>query len=339
LGGGADPTANKDGVADTKDIKELEKKNKEVRELSTKFPEAQDCKALVEQLEAQLLEARPPTTVQTSALQKELEDCEQAIEDAEKKVEQEKDRITKQLQEVRKQQVQICTTILQKEARAKAIVAQLAERAAAAPAATSAPAPAQSAPQMQIAHVPAFLSNTKAELDVACATGALLTDPTKQKLKRLSDNWNLFEEIGALLVDARTAVNNEISYAAGVTSTDMPPTPGLALSGFGPQQAAGAVGQQQPTHHAVLEPPVPPPLLVPKGFVNSVPPTDSDDLFDLDGNDDLMSEKAGGGALARECMWEDKIDSFQEVMALARASAAQTQAADEASAAGGEKKP
>ena len=102
--------------------------------------------------------------------------------------------------------------------------------------------------------------------------------------------------------------------------------------------APSAHGQQQPTHH-VLEPPVPPPLLVPKGFANSVPPTDSDDLFDLDGNDDLMSEKAGGGALARECMWEDKIDSFQEVMALARASAAQTQAADEASAAGGEKKP
>ena len=207
--------------------------------------------------------------MQTSELQKELEDIEEAIKEAEKKDSQKRDWLAKKLEEVRKQRVAICHGILQKQARAKVIAGQLAERAAAAPATASAPVAAQVAQQLQLAQVPAFLSNTKSELDVACASGASLSDPTKQKLNRLSDNWNLFEEIGALLVDARTAVNNELSYAAGVVSTDMPPSQVQIASGFSPERTTSAVGQQQSTQHALLEPPVP--LPVPKGFVNTVP--------------------------------------------------------------------
>jgi len=162
---------------------------------------------------------------------------------------------------------------LQKQARAKAIVEQLAERAAAAPATASTPVPTQVGQQLQIAQVPAFLSNIKAELDVACASGTSPTDPAKQKLKRLSENWILFEEIGTLLVDARTAVNNELSYAAGVVSTDMPPSQVQIASGFSPERTTSAVGQQQSAQHALLEPPVP--LPVPKGFVNTVPQPDT----------------------------------------------------------------
>ena len=65
---------------DNKDIKELERRIKEAKDFAAKFPEI-NCQNAVEKLEAQLLEARPPKTVQTSELQKELEDIEKAIED------------------------------------------------------------------------------------------------------------------------------------------------------------------------------------------------------------------------------------------------------------------
>ena len=108
-----------DNATDTKDIKELEKKLKDANEFSAKFPEEQGCEKLAEKLEAQLLEARPQKAVQTSELQKELEDIEKAIEDVEKKDSQKRDWLAKKLEEVRKQRGAICTGILQKQARVK----------------------------------------------------------------------------------------------------------------------------------------------------------------------------------------------------------------------------
>ena len=207
-------------------------------------------------MEAQLLEARQPKAVQTSELQKELEGIEKAIEDAENIDSQKRDWLAKQLEEVHKQRIDICAGILEKQARAKVIVEQLAERAFAAPAAASAPVAVQVAPQLQVAQVSAFLSSTKAELDVTCASGAALSGPTKQMLKQLSGNWSFFEEVGALLVSTRTAVNNEVSYAAGVVSTDMPPTQTEIANGLFPERTPNAVGQQ----HSLLEPPVPLPM-------------------------------------------------------------------------------
>ena len=182
--GGAGNAVDKGGdVADTKAVKELENKLRDAKAFAAKFPGERSCPEMVAKFEAQLLEARPPKAVQTSELQKELEDCEVAIKEAKEKDEKKKQFLTKKMEEVAKQRNAICLGIMEKEARIKVITAQLAERAPAAPAAANAQAPAQVAPQLQIAAVPAFLSSTKAELDVTCANGgALLSDPTKNML-------------------------------------------------------------------------------------------------------------------------------------------------------------
>ena len=153
-----------------------------------------------------------------------MEDIEKETEEAEKKDEQKREWIAKQLEEVRKQRIAICTGILEKQARAKVIAEQLAERASTALAATILPVAEQAAPQLQLTQVPAFLSQQKAELDITCSSGTALSDPTKEMLKQLSDQWSFFEKVGALLVSARTAVNAEVNYAAGLVSTDMPPS-------------------------------------------------------------------------------------------------------------------
>ena len=84
-----------------------------------------------------------------------------AIKEAEKKDSQKRDWLAKKLEEVRKQRVAICHGILQKQARAKVIAGQLAERAAAALAIANTPVPTQVGQQLRIAQVPSFPSNTK----------------------------------------------------------------------------------------------------------------------------------------------------------------------------------
>ena len=266
------------------------------------------------------MEARPPKAVQTGELQKELEDIEKEIEEAEKKDEQKREWIAKKFEEVRKQRIAICTGILETQARANVIAEQLAERASTAPAATISPAPEQAAPQLQLTQVPAFLSQQKAELDSTCSSGTQLSDPTKEMLKQLSDQWSFFEKVGALLVSAQTAVNAEVNYAAGFVSTDMPPSQLDIASGCSLERTTSAVGQQPPTQHTLLEPPVP--LPVPKGFANTVPPPiDERELFEVGDRDEEMDNDAQGKA-----DWDSQIDSFQTVMAMARASATQAQA-------------
>ena len=101
----------------------------------------------------------------------------------------------------------------------------------------------------------------------------------------------------------------------------MPPSQIQIASGFSPERTTNGIGQQTPTQHPVLEPPLP--LPVPKGFANTVPiPNVDDEFFD----DENAAEMADGANEKSE--WDDKIDSFQTVMAMARASAAQTQVTD-----------
>ena len=137
----------------------------------------------------------------------------------------------------------------------------------------------------------------------------------------------MFEKLSALLVATKTAVTNELSYAHGVVSTQMPPTP---------------VGQQQPAPHALVEQNAPHALPVPKGFCNAVPTDDADEFGDPDADDFMFEDEkaaaeAGGGALAQEWVGEFKVDSLEKLLAMAAASNAQTQVASEASAASGEK--
>ena len=296
--------------------------------MAAKYPDERSWAEMVAKFEGQLLEARPPKAVQTSELQKQLEDCENAIVEAEAKDAKKQEFLTKKYQEVTKQRLAIAQDILQNRARIKVIAAQLAERALAAPVAPCAQVPQQLAPQLQITAVPSFLANTKTEMDVACGNGALLSDPTKADLKKLSDHWGLYEEISALLVKTKSAVTNELNYAHGVASTQMPPGPGE---------------QQQLAPQALLEQNAPPALPVPKGFANTVPQVVADEFLDLDADDFMFEDEkaaaeAGGWAPAQSQVFAElKIDSLQKLLAMAEASNAQTRDADQASAASGEK--
>ena len=326
-GGGGHAVGKSDDAADPKAVKELENKLKDAKTMAAKFPDEKSCAEMVAKFEAQLLEARPPKAVQTSELQKQLEDCEKAIKEAEEKDTKKQEFIAKKYQEVTKQRLAIAQDILQNRAKIKVIAAQFAERTLAAPAAANAQAPAELAPQLQMTAVPAFLASTKAELDVACGNGALLSDPTKENIKTLSDGWQMLEKLCALLVDTKSAVTNELSYAHGVASTQMPPAP---------------VGQQQPAPHTLLDQNAPPAIIVPKGFSNTVPPVVADEFLDLDADDFMFEDEkaaaeAGGWDPAQQWVGGLKVDSLQKLLAMAEASNAQAQDADQASAASGEK--
>ena len=104
--------------------------------------------------------------------------------------------------------------------------------------------------------------------------------------------------MAALLCKAQAAISSERDYAAGIASTNVPPEP-VAAGSFSPERTTQVV-------HPLLEPAAPPPV------VNGGAPVvaDGGDVFLEDAPPDPK----------RKLVWDDSIESYQSLMAMASVS-------------------
>ena len=104
--------------------------------------------------------------------------------------------------------------------------------------------------------------------------------------------------MGALLCKAQATISAEREYAAGIVSTNLPPEQG-ATGELSPERTAQTV-------HPLLEPAAPPPVA--NGVVAMV--TDDGDVVLEDAPPDPK----------RKLDWDDSIESYQSLMAMASVS-------------------